>query len=167
MSALLEADTSGPSLRKGLEIVETALGQRLSKDEAAGLDTLLTGLEVQTRIAPEDVDRLRSWISKEGHLRQHYETKLACEGLSVAAKGSLIGGLLGFATLLAVGPEVTVSFNVDSIFAAAMTLSTMVGIGGAAMGAVINESTTYGLNHFEAKLEPTIAALERSTTTTP
>lgn len=159
MTALLEANTNGPALHRGLEVVETALGRRLAKDESVGLDRLLTGLEAQDRLAPGEADRLRAWIAQEARLRRNYETKLAGQGLSAAAKASLIGGLIGLATFLQVAPDAAVTFSADTIFAAAITLSTMVGVASAAMGVVMNDATIYGVNRFEEKLEPRIAEL--------
>lgn len=162
MTALLEASTTGPALRRGLEVVETALGRRLAKDEGQGLGGLLTGLEAQARLGPGEADHLRAWIAKEDGLRRDYETKLAGQGLSAAAKASLIGGLIGFAAFLQAAPDAAVSFSADTIFAAAITLSTMVGVAATAMGVVMNDATVYGVNRFEEKLEPRIAELERA-----
>ncbi|MFO0727300.1 MAG: hypothetical protein U1E65_26205 [Myxococcota bacterium] len=161
MTALLEANTRGAALQKGLHATEKTLGRRLSREESNGLDTLLTGLEVQDRIAPQDLQRLRGWIQREHRLRRDYEQKLATQGLNVAAKASLIGGLIGLACFFGAAPDAVVSFNVDTVFAAAVTLSTMVGVAGIAVERVVNASTTYGLNPFEEKLEPRIAELER------
>lgn len=155
INAVLELKTKGPELEKSLAMVDGLLGKRISRAEGDAFVMLLTGLEAQGRLSHEDVGRLSQRTGKEALLRDAFTRALRDHQVSNAGKAALTGILFGAATWV----TMKLTQGAGNEFAQFFFpyACTALGLGGA--GIIldgIDRSHLYGVNSYEAELEPLV-----------
>lgn len=155
INAVLELKTKGPELEKSLTMVDGLLGKRISRAEGDAFVMLLTGLEAQGRLSHEDVGRLSQRTNKEAVLRNAFTRALRDHQVGNAGKAAITGILFGAAAWASMKLTAGAGHEFAQFFLP--YVCTVLGFGAA--GIILDgadRSQLYGVNSYEAELEPLV-----------
>ncbi|MCC7380990.1 MAG: hypothetical protein IT384_04130 [Deltaproteobacteria bacterium] len=166
MNALLEVNTTGDQLNRGLKVIDGTLGRRISVAEADAFVTLLTALEAQGRLNPADLPQFTERLTSEANVRNAFEKAMSRRTLKAGGVAVLLGLTIGLASYFSAPLGEAMGWLSQNAASATQIIGMVFGamLGAVGIGVALHSSdrsqSAYGRPEWEPTLEPLVAEIE-------